>query len=273
MEIQDFPYSRSGRGALLASALIGAVGTCLSCAPAPPIRASDLAVERARVAAVRGGDRDTVGGVEHVVLPGQTLWRIAKAYGIAPLELARANGIEDPTRIDVGQRLFVPGAVVVRAVPPYPAPLERSDPGPVRAAPNPAGETAGTDWSWPVRGELISGYGAPRRGHRHSGVDIRGRHGDPVRAARAGRVTYSSSGMSGYGKTIILDHGGGLSTLYAHNTSLLVTPGQWVEQGAEIARIGRTGNATTEHCHFEIRRDGRAIDPLPFLAETLEARR
>jgi len=252
--------------------LAGSVGAGVSCVgPSPPIQARDLPIERARIAAIREGDRNVIDGVEHIVQSGQTLWRIARAYGIDPRELARANGIENPAQIEAGQRVFIPGAAVVRSIPPFPAPLEPVD-STTPGRPEPQ-QPVETDWVWPVRGQLMSGFGSPRRGHAHRGIDIRGRHGDPVRAARAGRVTYSDSGMRGYGKTIILDHGSGLSTLYAHNTSLLVVRGQWVEQGEKIARVGRTGNATTEHCHFEIRRLGRAVDPLPFLRENLEARR
>ena len=85
-------------------------------------------------------------------------------------------------------------------------------------------------------------------------------------AVRSGRVLYSSS-MRDYGRTVILDHGDGLRSLYAHNSKLLVQKGQQVYRGQAIARVGRTGNATTEHCHFEIRRDEVPVDPLPYLRQ------
>jgi murein DD-endopeptidase MepM/ murein hydrolase activator NlpD len=94
-----------------------------------------------------------------------------------------------------------------------------------------------------------------------------------VLAARGGRVVYSDDRMRGYGKTVILDHGGGVTTLYAHNSDLLVRKGQRVRPGERIARIGRTGNASAEHCHFEIRRDDAPLDPLRFLVPEVEARR
>jgi murein DD-endopeptidase MepM/ murein hydrolase activator NlpD len=201
-------------------------------------------------------------GVYHIVLPGQTLWRIARTYGFEPEELAEANGIDDPARLRSGQTLFVPGATAVLEVPPYQEAVGTT------AAP------AATDWSWPVQaGEVLSYFGAPRGKRRHAGVDIGGRHGQTVVASRAGRVVASRSDMRGYGKTVILDHGDGFRSLYAHNSKLLVRPGQRVERGQPIARVGRTGNASTEHCHFEIRHNARPVDPLLFLRPPLEARR
>ena len=85
-------------------------------------------------------------------------------------------------------------------------------------------------------------------------------------AAKSGRVVYSGAGMRGYGKTIILDHGQGYRSLYAHNSALLVRVGQRVDTGQSIARLGRTGNATTDHCHFEIRRNDVPVDPLLYVS-------
>jgi murein DD-endopeptidase MepM/ murein hydrolase activator NlpD len=197
-------------------------------------------------------------GVIHVVERGQTLWRIARAYGVDLDELARINRIEDPTDMGIGLRLFVPGATVVLEVPPA-------------DYVEPAGDA---DWLWPVRGgRLVSGFGAPRRTHRHQGIDIGGRRGEPVLASRAGVVIYSGSGMRGYGKTVILDHGDGTETLYAHNHTLAVRNGQRVVQGQRIAGVGRTGNASAEHCHFEVRLGDRAVDPMLYLRPTREAHR
>jgi lipoprotein NlpD len=205
-------------------------------------------------------------GVWHVVSEGQTLWRIARVYGCDLDELARVNGISDPTALEEGRPLFVPGADRVREVPAYPAPID--DVPPELATPG------GGGFDWPVAGgRVLSGYGARRRTHRHQGIDISGRPGQAVLAARSGRVVYSGSTLRGYGKTIILDHGDGLRSLYAHNSKLLVREGTPVERGQVIARVGRTGNASTEHCHFEIRRHDRAVDPLSFLTVPTESTR
>jgi murein DD-endopeptidase MepM/ murein hydrolase activator NlpD len=206
----------------------------------------------------------TTGEVVHVVQPGQTMWRIARTYGLTPEELARANGIQDPTCLEVGQALVIPGASTVLEVPEAFETIE---------SPSRSG-TVQSDWIWPVpRGEIISYFGAPRRGHAHGGIDIRGARGDMVFASRAGRVVYSGSGMRGYGKTVIVDHGDGYSSLYAHNSKLLVQVGQRVERGQPIARVGRSGNASGEHCHFEIRHNDNPVDPLLHLFPPVEARR
>jgi lipoprotein NlpD len=209
-------------------------------------------------------------GIFHVVRQGQTLWRIARAYGIAVDELARANGITDPSRIEIGQAIFVPGATSALDVPPYPAPPPEA-PGAVPAAP--WIPVAPDGFAWPLTGgEILSPFGARRSQRRHAGLDIRGARGEAVLASRAGRVIYSGSTMQGYGKMVILDHGDGLTSLYAHNSRLLVGLGEDVEQGQPIALVGRTGNATTDHLHFEIRRDNVPLDPLLYLQGIAEAK-
>jgi murein DD-endopeptidase MepM/ murein hydrolase activator NlpD len=200
-----------------------------------------------------------------VVRRGQTAWRIARAYGV-PLEtLADANGLTDPTRIEVGDVLFIPGASERLEVAAYPAPL----PGPARErAP---GSTSTVDRTtrlgWPLDDtRVLSSYGVPRGKRRHKGIDLRGRYGQTVFAADSGTVLYAAATMKGYGKAVILDHGDGWTTLYAHNSALLVRVGETVERGAPIARVGRTGNASGLHCHFEVRRDDVPVDPLRYLS-------
>lgn len=195
-------------------------------------------------------------GVVHVVEPGQTLWRIARTYGVPLAILARTNAIDDPTQIAVGQNLRIPGAFEPLSIPPFPAPLALpSDESAVRAG-----------FTWPiVGGEILSHFGVERRSGRHAGIDIRGERGQAVLAAQSGQVIFSGDGMRGYGKTVMLDHGDGWISLYAHNSALLVGVGDFVERGQIIAEVGRTGNATTEHCHFEIRQGARPVDPLQLL--------
>ncbi len=194
--------------------------------------------------------------VYHVVTPGQTTWRIARAYGLTVDELAAANDLPDANRIEVGQRLRIPGAASPVDVPPY----------------RPLAQT-GEPWTWPVPdGRVLSYFGAARRDHRHQGMDIGAQHGQKVLAAKAGRVVYSGSGMRGYGKTVMLDHGDGLQSLYAHNSALLVAVGQRVRQGETIAKVGRTGNASTDHCHLEVRRNDAPVDPLIYLGPGAESR-
>ena len=268
MEILDFPYlrlrgaaGRQVRQILVAVALVLSL-VAVGCAGGGTRRPATTADVDASASSI---------GVDHVVLRGQTLWRIAKVYGVEIEELARANGISDTSSLETGQVLFVPGTAEVLHVPAYPAPLDSAS---AATPPEKIDDPGNAKWLWPVKqGEVLSYFGAPRRTHRHQGIDIRGRSGQPVRAARPGRVTYSGSGMRGYGKTVIVDHGHGLSSLYAHNSSLQVRKGQRVERGEIIAKVGRTGNASTEHCHFEIRRRDKPVDPLGYLRPTREARR
>ena len=122
---------------------------------------------------------------------------------------------------------------------------------------------------WPLYGEITSPFGwreHPIYGDArfHSGMDIGGDYGLPIIAAAAGILTYSGW-ISGYGFPVIIDHGGGISTLYGHNDSLAVGEGQTVSQGQVIAYCGSTGNSTGPHCHFEVRENGEPVDPLGYL--------
>ena len=123
--------------------------------------------------------------------------------------------------------------------------------------------------NWPLGGPITSPFGwriHPITGASrfHSGIDIGGDYGDTIHAAGAGIVSYAGW-ISGYGYAVIIDHGGGISTLYGHNQALLVSEGQSVSQGQAIAECGSTGNSTGPHCHFEVRVDGEPVDPMGYL--------
>jgi murein DD-endopeptidase MepM/ murein hydrolase activator NlpD len=114
---------------------------------------------------------------------------------------------------------------------------------------------------WPLDdGYISSPFGNQRSSHRHKGLDIRVPEGTPIRAAGGGQVKFSGS-MRGYGKVVFIDHGDGLETRYAHNSRNQVAKGEWVDAGQTIAASGSSGNATAPHLHFEVRRDGRPVDP------------
>jgi murein DD-endopeptidase MepM/ murein hydrolase activator NlpD len=120
---------------------------------------------------------------------------------------------------------------------------------------------------WPVQGSMTSPFGLRLRGLRpevHDGVDIAVPEGTPVHAMKAGRVTFTGT-MRGYGLTVILDHGGGLQTLYAHLSSIEVHDGDRVQDRQVIGLSGATGDATAPHLHFEIRMSGHPHDPVPLL--------
>jgi murein DD-endopeptidase MepM/ murein hydrolase activator NlpD len=115
----------------------------------------------------------------------------------------------------------------------------------------------------PADGPLTSDFG-PRWGREHRGIDIGGSRGSPIVAAESG-VVLRAERNTGYGNNVIIDHGNGFTTLYAHLTSLSVVTGQVVEQGRQIGSMGSTGSATGTHLHFEVRFGEIAVDPLPFL--------
>jgi LysM repeat protein len=185
------------------------------------------------------------GGVYHPLRRGQTLYSLSRVYGVSPATLARVNGIKDPTRIPAGRRLFVPGATRILDLP------------------SPAGPLL----SWPIQGRVTSPFQSGGR-LSHEGIDIDGVMGQEVRAAAAGKVVFAGT-QQGYGEMIVIDHGGGLSTLYAHTSRFLVDVDDVVEAGDSVAEVGRSGNARGAHLHFEVRRDGRPVNPLPLLGSEI----
>lgn len=127
------------------------------------------------------------------------------------------------------------------------------------------------NFQWPLTGKVSSGFGG-RAGRRHNGIDILAPEGTPVRAAEAGVVVYAGDGLRGFGNAAVLDHGGGAETLYGHLKEIHVKSGDAVEAGTVIGAVGRTGNATTSHLHFEMRMGGRSVDPAIYLRSTGEPR-
>ena len=122
---------------------------------------------------------------------------------------------------------------------------------------------------WPISGPITSPFGwrtHPIFGSQrfHSGLDIGGDYGMPIHAAKAGVVSHAGW-IGGYGNTVMIDHGGGIVTLYGHNQSLNVSVGQQVSQGQVIAFCGSTGNSTGPHCHFEVRLNGEPVSPYDYL--------
>ena len=116
---------------------------------------------------------------------------------------------------------------------------------------------------WPINGAITSYYG-PRWGSMHTGIDIDGTTGQPIAASKSGTVVMASA-YSGYGNAVIIDHGGGISTLYAHLSSFSVSNGQFVSQGQTVGAVGCTGSCTGDHLHFEVRVNGSPVDPLNYL--------
>lgn len=215
----------------------------------------------------------------YTVKPGDTLVRIALESGQNWRDVARWNNLDNPNVLEAGQVLrIVPpvagGPVVAQPIAPpasaSSAPLPpasgASAPRPTASAPATAPQPAAPAedeiaWSWPTPGgAVLAGFDE----QKNKGLDIGGRPGDPVLAAADGRVVYAGAGLRGYGNLIILKHNNTYLTAYAHNQSLLVKEDQNVRKGQKIAEMGST-DADRVKLHFEIRRQGKPVDPSRYL--------
>ena len=194
----------------------------------------------------------------HVVRAGETLWSISWRYNVDVNDMVSWNALENPDLIVVGQRLFVAPASARFTTSQAPA-------SPANAAsPAPGGTQAAQAWRWPVRGPVVSAYGAAEATGK--GIGIGGEIGDDVRAAAPGQVVYAGDGLAAYGNLIIIRHDETYLSAYGQNDRLLVGEGDSVSQGQVIARMG-LGPERQPHVHFEIRRNGVPVDPLPLLSD------
>ncbi|MCL6613393.1 MAG: peptidoglycan DD-metalloendopeptidase family protein [Firmicutes bacterium] len=180
----------------------------------------------------------------HSVRKGETMWSIARRYGLDLPALMAANPMVVPERMRIGTVLRLPE-------------------GKAGLASRQGGRSSGRTWQWPLAGRITSRYGW-RWGRMHRGLDIAAPAGTPVRAAASGKVLFAGW-RSGYGLLVILGHPGGWRTAYGHNSRLYVKTGQWVPAGGLLAGVGATGNATGAHLHFEVRAPGGYVDPLRVL--------
>jgi lipoprotein NlpD len=207
----------------------------------------------------------------HIVQRGDSLYTIGWAYGYDYRDLAQWNGLQPPYTLTAGQRVsLVPPSGDKTAKPKTIAKPPVATPAPkaegARASANvPATKERDANviaWTWPADGTVIEKFDDddPLK----KGINITGALGQPVRAAAAGRVVYSGSGLVGYGKLIIVKHNDQMLSAYAHNKELLVVEGDVVEAGSQIAEMGSSG-ANVVMLHFEIRRDGQPVDPLRYL--------
>lgn len=218
----------------------------------------------------------------YTVKPGDTLLRIALDHGQSAKDIARWSGVDNPNRIEVGQVLRVvppvagvASAVVAKPVTTASATPLANTPAPATsadkpaaappAAPTPAptaGATADDEisWIWPTNGAVLAGFDEVK----NKGLDIAGHAGDPVLAAADGRVVYVGAGLRGYGNLIILKHNNTYLTAYAHNQTLLIKEDQSVRKGQKIAEMG-SSDADRVKLHFEVRRQGKPVDPTKYL--------
>jgi len=252
----------------LAVAVLGAL-VAVSAAAAPPAKPTATKTQPPAPPAP-GAQR------VHDVVRGDTLFGIARRYGVTVAAVVAANRLpSDHVKLRPGQRLVIP-----------PASAAVADKAPTRArtgrlardaSPRAAGLRAPTDFflaipdfadaltsfAWPKEGEVTSPFGRRRLGW-HRGIDIRGERGEPIAAAAAGVVVVSGVEPR-YGRVVKIEHEYGFTTVYAHNDDNLVQVGDWVVAGQRVGSLGRSGRATNYHVHFEIRREGRVYNPLYML--------
>lgn len=226
-------------------------------------------------APVSGGARarESVGPpAYYTVKSGDTLYSIAWQYGQDYKQVAQWNRIAPPYRIYAGQRLRLtpPAHISATARPSIPPPATKSERAaanktetPAKTAPD-AQETGALqpiNWRWPAQGKLVGHFGAGNKG-----INIAGEEGQAIQATAPGRVVYSGSGLVGLGQLLIIKHDDRFLSAYAHNKTLLVKEGDQVSAGQRIAEMGRTG-AERVMLHFQIRKDGKPVDPLQYLPE------
>ena len=288
---------------LLAAGLLGGCASSLR-APAPvedrhPGASAPAPVSAEPAKALPGAENAGKPGY-YTVRPGDTLIRISLDSGQNYRDIARWNNIANPNVIEVGQVLRVipptgtaatevavarpvtPGSVTAGSLSTPPATGAASAPRPASstpatapsvAVPPPAASSApsgppasaGEDdvpWGWPTAGggAVLAGFDE----QRNKGLDIAGKPGDPVMASADGRVVYAGAGLRGYGNLIILKHNNTFLSAYAHNQALLVKEDQTVRKGQKIAEIG-SSDADRVKLHFEIRRQGKPVDPARYL--------
>ncbi len=204
-------------------------------------------------------------GILYKVKRGDTVSSIAKTYGVSAAEITKFNGLKEKA-LTVGAQILVPGArriTPIVAVKPVKKPTNTGNnsqsTGPINIPPPSA--ALGT-YIWPTGAKIVTQY----YGLQHTGMDIAGPTGLPNYATRDGVVTKSQCGYNGgYGCMIIVDHGGGITSWYGHNNKLLVSVGEHVSQGQVIGILGNTGRSTGPHLHFEIRVNGKHVNPLQYI--------
>jgi len=273
--------------ALLLTLLVGCTSRSLTNAPVEDrgtarsaASMSPLSTPAKPIAQLPGAENAGKPGF-YTVKPGDTMIRIGLDSGQNWRDITRWNTIENPNQIEVGQVLRItpppsaPG-VVARPVTTQ-APVSTSLPAqgvstvkptanavPQTSTEPPASAPSGGEddlaWLWPAQGAQLAGFDEVK----NKGIDIAGHAGEPVIASADGRVVYSGAGLRGYGNLIILKHNNTYLTAYAHNQTLLVKEDQSVRKGQKIAEMGSSDTDRVK-LHFEIRRQGKPVDPLKYL--------
>lgn len=235
----------------------------------------------------------------HTVASGETLFSLGRKYGVSPYTIADLNGLPHNKALNVGQSVRIPGAAgqTLAAKKPVAAEAEtvaaNEDQPQITNAPKSAAapQSLATDeipdaaaapkqvaelnanptvgsMRWPVKGKIISAYGAKPNGLKNEGINIAVPEGTGIRAAESGVVAYAGNELKGYGNLVLIRHEGGWVTAYAHAKELFVKRGDTVKRGDVIAKAGQTGSVSSPQLHFEVRKGATAMDPLKFLANS-----
>ena len=205
-----------------------------------------------------------IGGAgTYVVRKGDSLYSIAFRYGLDYKSLARINGVRHPYTIYAGQSIRLRGSAKVREKDGGPVWTKSSSKTPSKASKAPRAPSALVgSWRWPLKGRVINRFSLVQPVNK--GIDIAGGKGDTVKVAADGVVVYAGGNLRGYGQLVIVKHNDSFLSAYGNNEKMLVQEGEKVKAGKAIARVGKTA-ADDVMLHFEIRRDGKPVDPLKYL--------
>jgi len=188
-------------------------------------------------------------GVYHQIAKGETLWRIGKSYNVEISKIVSANRLGDPSKIEVNQMLFIPGALIKQDIVVKYSPTKTSKDG----------------FILPVNGKIISYYGHKNGNIINRGIDIQASEGAAIAATKDGIVTFCDNKVKGFGKTIIIDHMNSFSTVYAYNSENSVKAGDKVKRGQVIGKVGKSSRTGVYTLHFEIRKNQKTVNPFYYL--------
>ena len=270
-QIAITPTLRGPRSAQWMLALIGA-SVLLSACTTPRTKPATV-VDRSQVESVSSAAVVPTPPGYYRVKRGDTVLRIALDQGQSYRDIVRWNNLTDPNLIEVDQLLLVRPPAGKMTVKPLtsaaatPAPQKNTDQRMAEPAAEPKIEAVKPDapppgirLSWPAKGKVVEDF----IDGKNKGIDIAGKLGDPIQAASDGKVVYAGNSLRGYGNLVIVKHDNTYLTAYAHNRNLLVKEGDAVRKGQKIAEMGDT-DANSVRLHFELRVNGKPVDPLPFL--------
>jgi murein DD-endopeptidase MepM/ murein hydrolase activator NlpD len=200
------------------------------CATVPPYTGPSLPVSA-----------QGVSGAHHCVEAGQTLWKISKLYSVDIDDIIRLNHISESSTIEIGQILLIPNRVKPQNI---------------------SINSSGDDFIWPLKGRVITNFGLTYHNLINKGINIQAPSGSEVLATRGGRVVFYASSFGNYGKTIIINHGDGFCSIYSRISEVFVQPGENVQRGTLIGRVGSSSRDKNSYLHFEIRKSAMPQNPL-----------